>query len=257
MLDSVSLSPLDALLALGLLVFPLLLSLRWGIGIEGALLVGFGRATLQLIVLAYLLAFAFSLQSAWATWGVLGLLWLVSTQLLSRRIERDGIGAWTGLGLGLSLGLSVGYGVLVVLRPMPWFAPQIWIPLGSAVLAQGVHSGAIAACHFNTALQRHRSEIDMRLSLGASATQATQGDRRAALRAGILPTVGTGAIAGLGSLPLFFSGLVVGGIDPLEAVILELLLLLLLLFSSVITSLVVVLGLQRLSFNGADQLEDG
>jgi putative ABC transport system permease protein len=256
MVDPNALGLVDALLAGGLLALPVALSLGMGLGLVLRLLSAFGRAALQLIVLAYLLALTFSLQVAWGSFALLGLLWLLSTQLLSNRIELDGIRPWAGLALLLGLAVTVGYGVLVVLRPVPWFAPQLWVPLGSAVLAQGVSSGAIAANHLHRALQHNRGDIEMHLSLGASPTQASRDHCRAALRAGMLPNVSLVAIAGLGSIPLFFSGLLVSGLDPLGAVLLELLLLLMLLCGSAVTSGIAVLGVQQLSFNADAQLRE-
>lgn len=249
------LSPIDALLALALLVIPLALSLWRSIGVELNLLLSFGRSLIQLIVLAYLLALAWSLNNAGGMLLVLGLLWLVSTQLLSNRIDLEGIRLWAGLALLASLALSVGYGLLVVLRPEPWYLPQLWLPLGSAVLVQGVNSGAIAANQFSRALQQNRGDVEMHLSLGASPAQAASHYRRGALRAGILPNLGTVAIAGLGSLPLFMGGLLASGIDPLEAVILELLLVLMLITTSVSVSIIITLGVERLSFNPLAQLK--
>ncbi len=249
------LTPIDALLALALLAIPIALSVWRSIGIELNLLVSFGRSLLQLIVLAYLLAFAWSLTNAWGMLLVLGLLWLVSTQLLTNRVELEGIRLWAGLALLLSLGVSVGYSLLVVLRPEPWYLPQLWVPLGSAVLAQGVNSGAIAANHLTRALQQNRGDVEMHLSLGATPAQAVSSYRRGALRAGILPNLGTVAIAGLGSLPLFMGGLLASGIDPLEAVVLELLLILMLICTSVISAIVMTTGVEKLSFNQAAQLK--
>lgn len=250
------LTPLDALLALALLMLPVGLSLWRGMGLELNLLVSFGRSLLQLIVLAYLLAFAWSLTNAWGMVLVLGLLWLVSTQLLTNRVAVEGVRLGAGFALFLSLISTVGYGVMVVLRPDPWFLPQLWVPLGSAVLIQGVNSGAIAANHLSSALQQNRGDVEMHLSLGATPAQAATRYRRAALRAAVLPNLGTVAIAGLGSLPLFMGGLLASGIDPLEAVIFELLLTLMLLATSVISAAVMATHIEQLSFNRAAQLNE-
>lgn len=251
-----ALTPVDALLALALLAIPIALSAWRGMGLELSLVVSFGRSLLQLIVLAYLLAFAWSLTSAWGTILLLGLLLILSTQLLTNRVELAGIRLWAGLALLISLLGTVGYGVLVVLRPEPWYLPQLWVPLGSAVLAQGVNSGAIAANHLSRALQQNRGDVEMHLSLGATTAQAASRYRREALRAGVLPNLGTVAIAGLGSLPLFLGGLLASGIDPLEAVVLELLLVLMLICTSVITAVILTTGVEKLSFNAAAQLQE-
>jgi putative ABC transport system permease protein len=156
----------------------------------------------------------------------------------------------------IGVGLVLAYGVLVVIQPDPWFAPQFWIPLGSALLAHGLNGGAIASEQFLRALQRNRQEIETHLSLGATPGQAVSPHRRGALRAALLPNVQTVAIAGLGNLPLFMSGQLVAGADPLGAVIYELLLVLMLLGAGAIVASVLCAGIERLSFTPLAQLKE-
>lgn len=80
--------------------------------------------------------------------------------------------------------------------------------------------------------------------------------RQAALRAALLPNLQTLAIAGLGNLPLFMSGQLVAGADPLAAVIYELLLMLMLLSAGAIVVAILCEGIERLSFTSLAQLRE-
>lgn len=248
----------SALLALGLVVIPLWVALSQGIKLSGKLFLSVGRALLQLIVLAYLLSIAFTASAPWITALVLGLLVAMTTRLLNNRlpVETPGLGAWVVGALSLGPGLILAYGVLIVIHPQPWFSPQFWIPLGSALLANSLSMGAIAAEQLQRNFQRNRQEIETHLSLGATPQQAIKPYRQAAVRGALLPTLQTVAIAGLGNLPLFLSGQLVAGADPLVAVLYELLLMLMLLSSGAIVVFVLCEGLERLSFTPQAQLKE-
>ncbi|NJM58814.1 MAG: ABC transporter permease [Synechococcales cyanobacterium RU_4_20] len=142
-LSMLDLEAANALLALGLVLIPLGLCWSQGLKLSGMLLLSVGRALLQLIVLAYGLAIAFSAASPWVTLIVLGLFVAITTQLLSRRMVVDlpGLGPWILAALLSGVGVVLSYGVWVVIQLDPWFAPQFWIPLGSALLAHGLSGG--------------------------------------------------------------------------------------------------------------------
>ncbi len=246
--------------ALGAIVLVLLpLGLVWwqGLGLTGGLMLAMGRALLQLVVLAYGLAFVFAVPGGWAVLGFLGLLWAIASKLLLGRLgsELPGV-TWLGVGaLGLTL-LPVAYGIWVVVRPVAGLSPPLWVPLGAAVLAQGVQSGGAAGEFCLRSLQRQRGEIEAMLCAGARPAQAVRELRRGAMRAGLAPLVQNLAIAGLATVPLWMGGLLFAGMDPLVAVVYELLLGLLLVCSGAIVSVGLVLGLEKLVFTPLMQLRE-
>lgn len=244
-------------LALVLLGVVVALALGQGLRWAWALLWSLGRAVLQLVVLAYGLAFVVSLASPWALGVGLILLLAIATKLLENRLSLDWpLGRLGLLGLMLLALAPVAYAVVVVLRPPLWYDPRLWLPLASAVLVQGVQIGAIAGNHFATALQRQRLALEARLSLGATPAQAVQEWRRASIRAALSPTQQTLAIAGLGSIPLFLGGQVFAGVDPLQAVLYELLLSLVLLSSGLLVARGLIWGIEKRAFNPLGQMKD-
>lgn len=245
----------NAILALALLLVPLTISLRQGLKLQGPMLIAAARAVFQLVVLAYLLAIAFTIPAFWPPLLILALLVAITTKLLSNRLSLDLPPIKIAIALLLSIGLPLTYAVLVVIQPDPWFAPQYWVPLGSALLAQALTVGA-AADGFGRSLQRSRPEIEAHLSLGATPAQAVRGYRQAALRAAMVPSLQTMAIAGLGNLPLFLGGQLIAGADPLNAVLYELLLVLLLISSGSGVVLLLCGLMERSSFTPREQLKD-
>ena len=245
----------NAVLALGLLMIPLAISWRQKLKLQKQLLIAALRAVFQLIVLAYLLAIAFSVPAFWPGFLVLSLLVAITTKLITNRLSLDLPFLQVAIALVISTGLPLAYAVLVVIQPDPWFAPQYWVPLGSALLAQALTVSA-AADGFGRSLQRSRSEIEAHLSLGATPAQAVRSSRQAALRAAMVPNLQQMAIAGLGNLPLFLSGQLIAGADPLNAILYELLLVLLLICSGSLSILLLCELVEHSSFTPQQQLKD-
>lgn len=254
------LSALDVVWALVLLAACLGLLALQRIALAGSLLLSYGRAVLQLIVLAYAIAIGISLDSPLGTIGLLLGLGAIQTVLMANRIQAGNRAGdrslWPicGGALAIGVGLPLTYSIGVILHPMSGFMPQLWLPLGSLALASSAQVGASAGEQLLRSLQQQTTTLETHLSLGASPGQAIGGLRRSALRSALLPLVSSTAVAGLAGLSGFMAGLVFAGRDPLEAVIYELLLLLLILGSAVGTAVGVMIGLERRCFNRSGQL---
>jgi putative ABC transport system permease protein len=244
----------DLWFTLGLMVALIGLSWQQRLRLEGSLIIATGRALLQLAVLGYVLDLGFSVNHPAGTLGVLSLLTLLAAIVIQNRltIKLPLLGIVTGLWL-LMLAI-VGYGVLIVVRPDTWYAPQYWIPLGGMVLGTALNTGVATGESLISQIKNHRLEIETHLSLGATPRQALQRFRDQAVRTGVLPTVNGMAIVGLATLPTFLSGQLLSGVAPLVAVVYELLLLILLSASTLITALLVIWGIERCCFNTAAQL---
>jgi putative ABC transport system permease protein len=253
------LSALDAVWAIILLAACLGLLALQRIGLEGSLLLSYGRSVLQLIVLAYAIAVGISLNSPLGTIGLLLGLGTIQTVLMANRMKmgqqaNGGLWLLCGGALAIGVGLPLAYSILVILRPTNWFMPQFWLPLGSLALASSATVGASAGEQLLRSIQQQATTIETRLSLGASPRQAIAAERRSALRSALLPLVNTMAIAGLAGLSGFMAGLVFAGRDPLDAVIYELLLLVVIFGGALGTAVIVTIGLERRCFNRSGQL---
>lgn len=247
---------LDLPLALGLIAIALVLSIWHRLGLEGALAIAAGRALLQLTVAGYLLTLLFGVSNPWLV--ILGILVLV---LLAAITVRNQISRkvphllfLSGGSMLVSLLCSLSYTILLIIQPEEWYAPQYWLSLTAIGVAAAMNGGAIAGERLVSTLRTSRLEIETRLSLGANPPQAIEPYRRDAIRAGMLPTINSMAIAGMVTLPSVFSGQLLSGVDPLEAVAYQVLILFMLILITLSTTLLMTQGLCRQFFNAAEQL---
>ncbi|MDX2214546.1 MAG: ABC transporter permease, partial [Oculatellaceae cyanobacterium bins.114] len=90
--------------------------------------------------------------------------------------------------------------------------------------------------------------------LGATPYQATSQYRRAAIRAGIIPTLNSMMVVGVVTLPGIITGQLLSGVDPLHAAVYQMLIMFMLGFATLLTSVLVVQGILKQCFNQAAQL---
>ncbi|WP_046864002.1 ABC transporter permease [Microvirga massiliensis] len=214
------LSYADLAAAAVLVVLNAILSLLLNLGVARALLIAAARTVVQLLLVGLVLRTVFALDSPLLVAAVaLAMLMAASYEIVSRQ-ERRFAGAW-GFGVGASTAmlatLFVTVFALVTLRPDPWFAPAVVIPLVGIVLGSVMNGVSISLNAFNTGVVRERAAIEARLALGADRSTALKPLQRAALRSGMIPIVNQMSAAGIITLPGMMTGQILAGMPPFEA----------------------------------------
>ncbi|MGZ4512944.1 MAG: ABC transporter permease, partial [Mycobacterium sp.] len=97
-------------------------------------------------------------------------------------------------------------------------------------------------------LRDKRDEVEARLALGQPSRQAASPYLRTALRSAISPQIETTKATGLVFLPGAMTGLILAGVHPVQAVLVQAVVMFLILGSVAATTVVVGLGLVRLAF---------
>jgi putative ABC transport system permease protein len=253
-------SPIQLVWGLGLLGITIVLALWQRLDSTiGLALAGF-RALLQMFVFTYMVALVIELKNAWVSGGALGLLVLVAALLTKNQLTASVTTKLpiVPLALGsmlLGSAISIGYTILLVIQPPTWHDATVLLPLTSVVLANAMGSAVIVGEQLLQSLDRHSSEIELQLSLGATPDQAIATDRQAAIKSALIPIVSQLTIMGLGILPTFMAGELVAGFDPLKAGAYQLLLSFIITLASLITVLAMCWGIKRQFFNAAAQLQ--
>ena len=144
--------------------------------------------------------------------------------------------------------------LLVLLQPAPWYAPQYAIPLLGMLLGNTMTGIAVSLDNLTRQTLDKRHQIEARLALGHTASEAIGDIRRDALRAGLIPIVNSMATAGIVSLPGMMTGQILAGSPPMEAAKYQLLILFLIAAGTGLGSMAaVLLGSKRL-FDGRSRL---
>ena len=220
-------------LAIGaiLVLINAVLSLLLNLGIARDLLVAGVRVVVQLLLVGLLLKLVFELASPLAIAAVVAAMLGAATYEIVSRQQRRLAGAW-GIGIGagttmLATLFVTAFG-LATLRPDPWFAPQVFIPLVGIVLGSVMNGVSISLNAFNTSVVSERAAIEAQLALGASRRRAFRPMQRSALRSGMIPIINQMSAAGIITLPGMMTGQILAGMEPFEAAKYQILILFLL-----------------------------
>jgi putative ABC transport system permease protein len=221
----------DLALAAALVVLNAGLSLLLQLGFARAMLVAGVRTVVQLLLVGLVLKTVFALHSPWLVGAVmLAMFGTASYEILSRQ-ERRFTGLW-GWGVGTATTMLATLFVtgfaMAVLRPAPWFEPQVTIPLLGIILGSVMNGVSVSLNAFNTGVVRERAAIEARLALGVDRSTALRPMQRSALRSGMIPIINQMSAAGIITLPGMMTGQILAGMAPFEAAKYQILILFLL-----------------------------
>jgi len=119
------------------------------------------------------------------------------------------------------------------------------VPLAGMMIGNSLSATVLAARRVTDELADKRHEIEARLALGQSSKQAARPYIRAAIRTALTPQIESTKAVGLVFLPGAMTGLILGGVDPLDAVLVQAAIMYLILGAVAITAIVVALGVMR------------
>jgi putative ABC transport system permease protein len=147
----------------------------------------------------------------------------------------------------VSLGVLFGFGVFPL-------EARALIPMAGLMIGNSMSATVLVARRVYEELRDKRDEIEARLALGASSSEAARPYVRAALRTALIPQIETTKAVGLVFLPGAMTGLILAGVDPLDAVRIQAAVMYLVLGSVATTTAVVALGVSRRLFTSDHRL---
>jgi len=247
---------LDLGWTLGLIGLAMALSFWQRLDLEGQLFIAGARSLLQLLVVGYFLALIFAIDHPLAVLGILGVMLTIATIAAKNRISTQLKGLFPLVfgSLLVSTTLTLGYAILLIVQPPHWYSPQYLIPLTGMVLGNAMTSASLAGERLVSLIQQNQREVETHLCLGATSKQAIAAYQKTAIRASLIPTINQMMVVGIVSLPGMFTGQVLAGIDPLNAVSYQILILFMIALANLITAILVTEGVYRRFFNEQMQL---
>jgi putative ABC transport system permease protein len=244
--------------ALGFIAAAMAVSARLGLELTRSFIYGAIRAAVQLIAIGYFLLFLFGHESAGAVAAVLAVMVTVAAATSVRRIEHGPPArvilpyALAAILAGATVALAPLF--LFIVRPAPWYAARLLIPVGGMMLSNAMNVVAqvfervFALAHGEAAL------VEQLLALGASPRQALRSQTRAAVRASLIPTINGLTTVGLVALPGMMTGQILSGTAPVQAVRYQLVIMYQLVAVAAVAGGVAAWSARRLLFTAREQL---
>ncbi|HDJ3665075.1 TPA: iron export ABC transporter permease subunit FetB [Staphylococcus aureus] len=205
-----------------LLVIPIVISYKEGLHIIKDLIVATLRAVVQLIILGFLLHYIFKINDKWllvlcvfviivnASWNTISR----SSPVMHHVFLISFVAIFVGTALPLAGTIATG--------AIQFTANEV-IPIGGMLANNGLIAINLAYQNLDRAFVQDGTNIESKLSLAATPKLASKGAIRESIRLAIVPTIDSVKTYGLVSIPGMMTGLIIGGVPPLQAIKFQLL----------------------------------
>jgi putative ABC transport system permease protein len=229
------------------------ISLWRQLGLERSLLWAALRALVQLLLVGWVLQFVVDPDDPL----IFSVLWLVAmVSFAAYTTSRRAAGVPKVLVLSLlayTASAIVVLGVLFGLRIYE-LEGRTLVPLAGMVIGNSLAATVLVSRQLLIAATEQRGVIEGRLALGLSASEAFRPHLRQALRTALVPQIESTKAVGIVFLPGAMVGLILAGVDPADAVKVQVSVMYLVLGSVATTTAVMSLGISRELFTPAQQL---
>lgn len=221
------------------------LSRSEALGLERSIMWAATRALVQLLLIGagLGLVLADGAPLAWSWLWVVAMVAIGGATVGARTKDVRGTGMVAVIALGVaeaaSLAVIYGFGIFDL-------EPRTLVPAAGMIMGNAIAATVLAARRTITELEEHREVIEVRLSLGASGRESVRPHLAEALRTAVTPQIEQTKIVGLVALPGTMTGLLLAGVDPLDAVLAQTVVMFLILGSVAVTSVLVGRGVSRL-----------
>src|SRR5262245_57336975 len=223
------------------------LSLWQGLRLEREILWASARAITQLLAVGYLLVLVVDDDAPviWAWLWVVAMVIFAAVTVRRRASEVPDILRLSALAIAASATVSLV--VVFGLGVYPNVGRAV-VPIAGMMIGNSIGSVVVAARRIVGELADRRPEVEARLALGQPWQQASKPFVRSALRTALTSQLESTKAVGLVFLPGAMTGLILAGVDPVDAVLVQAAIMYLIL-GCVATNVVIIgLGLTRRLF---------
>ncbi|MGN6693851.1 MAG: ABC transporter permease [Aquihabitans sp.] len=217
------------------------LSWRDRLGLERSILWAACRAFVQLVAIGGALALVLADDAP----PVLSWLWVVGMVIIGAATIASRVRGVPGLfwlaasalATAVSVSLLVAFGLDIV--PLE---PRTIVPVAGMLLGNAIGATVLSARRTLLEISEHRAQIEVRLAIGQTGREAVRPHLQESLRTAIGPQIEQTKIVGLIALPGTMTGLLLAGVEPLDAVLVQTAVMFLILGSVAITTVAVGRG---------------
>ncbi len=204
------------LLASSLVLITLLFSYRQQLKLEKDIVISALRATVQLIIVGYLLNYIFGATHPIFTIGLLVVMLINAAYNAGKR----GTGVTKAFHisfLAIGIGATITLAILVLSGILDFTAYQM-IPVGGMIISGAMVAVGLCYRQLVSSFNERQEEVEIKLALGASVKEASLGIIRDVVKTGMQPTIDSSKTLGIVSLPGMMTGLILAGMPPVQAV---------------------------------------
>jgi putative ABC transport system permease protein len=233
------------LASLSLIVLAMGLAWALGLHIERELITASLRAAVQLLAVGFVFALIFKSTGAayWAWLWVAGMI-VVATVVVVRRAKHriDGLAVVAGSAVlgsaAISIAVTLGFGVID-------YGPVALVVVAGITIGNAVPSAVLGVNQSVDSSRDRIGQLEALLALGLDRRQIVRFMAPRTARTSLIPQIERTKVVGLIALPGAMTGLLLAGVDPVEAVVIQLLVMYLVLGTAAVCVVAVTTAITR------------
>ena len=237
--------PWDVLVSLLLVAVAVVVS-RWQrMGVERSILWAALRAGVQLLAVGFLLRLIFESSVAWV-WSVV---WVLAMVVIAAETVRQRASVIPGIRSVAFLAIGAASGVALALVFVPDIIdiePVMLVVIAGVTIGNTMPGTVLAVHRLQQYVVEHRLELEGLLAVGFDVRGATRFLVTDVARTALIPQIERTKVVGLVALPGAMTGLLLAGIDPIDAVLVQIVVMYVVLGSvATAVSIVTAVGARR------------
>ncbi len=233
--------------SLVLVAVAIALSVAGRLGLERSLVWAAARALVQLLLVGVALTVVIDPDRPL----VLSWLWIAAMLVfcadVARRRAREAPGIFPLALAAFTATAAVALGVVFGLRVFP-LEGRTLVPIAGLAIGNSMNAAVVTARRLIEEVRDKRLEVEARLALGQPSRLAARPYARNALRTALIPQIETTKAVGIVFLPGAMTGLILAGVEPIDAVLVQAVVMYLVLGASACAATIVAAGLVRRLF---------
>lgn len=255
--DYYSIDVWGLLIALGMVAIAAGIAGIMRLGVGGTLLWSACRALLQLCAMGFVMEFVISSNDPWLVVLLVLFMLIAAVQITLSRAKGvpKGLACPVFLSLVITMLIMISMVTELVIRPQPWYAPQLVVPLTGMLLGNTVSALAVGLSRFFESMNERCDEVDTLLALGATAWEAARPSIVSSIRLGLLPTTASLASSGIVTVPGMMAGQIIAGGNPIEAAKYQFMILATIAALTLLADSIIMLMVYRRCFTSEDQFQ--
>lgn len=202
-----------------LVALAIALTLWWKIPVQKDLALGSVRAFVQLVAVGYALRYIFELESVWLMHLAMLIMTVVGAQVAASRVKEIKHPIIVTF-LSIALGSAVTIGMLLALQVITMEARYL-IPLAGMIISNSMNASALTVNRIISDVRQNKDAIETSLALGKNWREASRRLQKEAVVAGMLPTLNFLKTVGIVALPGAMTGMILAGVEPVKAILLQ------------------------------------
>ena len=234
------------------IIIPIVISKSFNLGLGKDTLIAAIRSFVQLLIVGYILQFIFDQESHIFIILMVMLIIGAATQNARKKgLEIPGI-TWKLLLAFVAIEV-ITQCILLGFKITPPTAQYI-IPISGMIVGNAMVLSILFLNRFMSEVKQNENVIELVLCLGGTPKQAIHKQLITSIQSSVIPTIEQQKTIGLVQLPGMMSGQIIGGADPIEAVLFQILIVFMLLTSATMTSVILGFLSYPTLFNKKQQL---